>query len=266
MDPAAFDAFTDRLLARLAGDPDVLGLVLLGSASGLPPVPDAFSDHDFFVVTRDGAQERFREDRSWLPAPERIVLSFRETPHGVKALWDDGHLAEWAAFGLDELALARVNRYRVLLDRADVAARMERVRKATATHRSGAAPGERWLVGMFLCALVVGAGRWARGERLSGHQLVRCAAVGHLVALLRAGLAQEGAALLDDLDPLRRLERALPDEAREIDAALHLPLPAGARALLAIATRARPALTPGAAVAAVERALDAADGGNAPIG
>lgn len=258
MDPAAFDAFTGRLLARLTAEPDVLGLVLLGSTSGSPPLPDAWSDHDFFVVTRDGAQERFRGERAWLPDPERIVLSFRETPHGAKALWDDGHLAEWAAFSLDQLALARVNRYRVLLDRADVAARMARARAATEEQTRRAAPDAGWSAGMFLGALVVGAGRWARGERLSGHQLVRGAAVGHLIDLLRAGLPPDRAAGLDDLDPLRRIERALPGEAAEIEAALLLPLPAAARALLGIARRGAPSAVEEAA-AAVERVLASAE-------
>jgi hypothetical protein len=260
MDPAAFDAFTRRLLSRLQADPDVLGLVLLGSASGLPPLPDEWSDHDLFVVVKDGAQERFREDRSWLPDAERIVLAFRETPHGVKALWDDGHLAEYAVFSTEELTLARVNRYRVVLDRADVGARMERVREETAGQARGAAPDARWSAGMFLGALGVGAGRWARGERLSGQHLVRCAAVGHLVSLLRAGLPPERRVLLDDLDPLRRLERALPLEAAEIDAALLLPLPAAARTLLGIARRSRPDVIEGEAVAAVERLLAEAEG------
>lgn len=266
MDPSSFDAFTGRLLARLAADPDVLGLVLLGSASGLPPLPDAFSDHDFFVVARDGAQERLRGDRSWLPDAERIVLHVRETAHGVKALWDDGHLAEFAVFAPDELTLARVNRYRVLLDRADVEARMARVRAATVERVRSALPDERWSAGMFLGNLAVGAGRWARGERLDGHHLVRCGAVGHLVTLLRAGIDLARSAPLDDLDPFRRLERAFPREVAEIEAALALPVPAAARALLAIAGRARPDLVPDAARAAVAEVLAAAERANAPIG
>jgi hypothetical protein len=49
--------------------------------------PDRWSDHDFFVITTPGEQEAFRADPSWLPDRERIVLSYRETPHGVKALY-----------------------------------------------------------------------------------------------------------------------------------------------------------------------------------
>ena len=56
---------------------------------------------------------------------------------------------------------------------------MSRVRAATSDQAKATAPDEGWSLGMFLGALVVGAGRWARGERLSGSHLVRCVAVGH---------------------------------------------------------------------------------------
>jgi hypothetical protein len=258
MDPAAHRAFTATLLARLSSDPGVIGLVMLGSGSGEPPGPDAFSDHDFFVVVPPGAQERWRTGLDWLPDATSLVLSFRETAHGVKALYASGHLAEFAVFDPDELALAWVNRWAVLLDRGGVAERMAAVRRAT--ELSAPAPADaRWLAGQFLTQLVVGVGRWARGERLSGHQLVRVAALGQLVSLLRAGLPAGHLALLDDLDPFRRLERALPAEAAVLEAALLRPVPAAARGLLELAARARPELVPGPARQAVERAIAAAE-------
>ena len=261
MTPAAHRDFTDRLLERLARDPAVLGLVTLGSSSGRPPGPDAFSDHDFFVVVRPGEQERLRGDLGWLPDAAEVALAFRETAHGLKVLYRSGHLAEFAVFDPDELGLARVNRYAVPLDRADVAARLARVREATRAAAAGPPPDEAWLAGQLLTNLVVGAGRHARGERLSGHQLVRVGALQHLVALLRLGLPGEAAARLDDLDLFRRLERALPAEAAALDAGLCLPVPAAARALLAVAVGARPGCFTAAALAAVEAALAAAEGG-----
>ncbi len=264
MTPEAHRAFTERLAARLAAEPEVVGLVTLGSTSGLAPAPDAFSDHDFFVVVRPGAQERFRADLGWLPDAAQVALAFRETAHGVKVLYRSGHLAEFAVFDPDELQLARVNRYAIPLDRADVAARLRRVREATVAAVAGPRPDEGWQAGQLLTTLVVGAGRFARGERLSGHLLVRVGALHHLVALLRAGLPAEAAARLDDLDPFRRLERALPAEASAIDAALGLPVPAAARALLSVAVRARPELFGEGAVNAVEAALSAAESAGGP--
>jgi hypothetical protein len=257
MTPADHAAFTAALLARLSEDPDVLGLVTLGSSSGLAPLPDAFSDHDFFVVTRAGAQERFRQDLSWMPDAGAIVLAFRETAHGLKALYASGHLAEFAVFDRDELALARVNRYAVPLDRADVAARLAATRAATVA-ATAAAPDPRFHGGMFVTSLVVGVGRAARGELLSGHQLVRVAALGHLVTMLHARHRGDGGPL-DDLDPHRRLERALPRAGAALARALMLPIPDAARALLEIADEELPGLVAPRARAAVEAVIARAE-------
>ena len=264
MTPEAHSAFTAALLKRLDAEADVLGLVLLGSSSGEPPLPDDFSDHDLFVVTRPGAQERFRNDLGWLPNAADLVLSFRETAHGVRALDRTGHLVEFAAFDLDELSLARVNRYSVPLDRADVRARMARVQQETAA-RTATPPDARWLAGQFLTELLVGAGRYARGERLSGHFRVRVNAVQHLLGLIRLRAAPAERARLDDLDVSRRVEAVLPELGRTLDTALMQPVPGCARALLAVGQGVFPDLIPPGVPAVLDqmlaRAEDAARGG-----
>ena len=141
MDPQAYDAFTAALREALARRPDVLGLVALGSMAGRDYQPDEFSDHDFFVVVEPASAEPMRQDLSWLPRADAVLLSFRETAHGLKVIYDDGHLLELAVFTPQELALARVNRYRVLLDRADVTTRMEAVAQDTAQAGAAAADG-----------------------------------------------------------------------------------------------------------------------------
>ncbi|MGZ6132921.1 MAG: hypothetical protein ACXWK9_00600 [Myxococcaceae bacterium] len=254
MTPEAHAAFITALLKRLDGDPDVLGLVLLGSSSGEPPGADAFSDHDLFVVTRSGAQERFRNDLAWLPNAADLVLTFRETAHGVRALDRNGHLVELAAFDLDELSLARVNRYSVPLDKADVRARMERVHRATAA-QTATPPDPRWLAGQFLVELVVGAARYGRGERLSGHFRVRVNAVQHLLGLVRLRASPEARSRLDDLDVSRRVEAALPEIGRAIGEALERPVPEAARALLAIAQGVFPDLIPPGVPRALEQVV-----------
>lgn len=246
MTPDEHAAFTAALERRLIGEDDVLGLVMLGSSSGIPPGPDPFSDHDFFVVTHMGRQEAWRNAR-WLPGAERIVLSFRETAHGVKALRDDGHLFEFAVFDPDEIGLARVNRYRVVFDRADVGTRMGRIRDLTA---AAPAPDPGWHMGQFLTQLVVAAGRTARGERLSGTGRIWDAAH-HLLVLLRTRLPAEAAAWLDNLDPTRRFEGVASGLAAEIEAATHMRPIAGARALLAVAVRELSDLVPAGAAEAV---------------
>ncbi|MGZ6142056.1 MAG: hypothetical protein ACXWLM_01900 [Myxococcales bacterium] len=222
MDRADYERFTARLRAALEVDPRVLGLVMLGSASGEPPLPDEFSDHDFFVVTRAGEQERMRTDLSWLPDSAQIAFSYRETAHGVSAVYQGGHLLEFAVFDPDELQLARVNRYRTLLDRGGIDERMRVLRQRTEAERRE--PDRAWLWGQFLIALLVASGRFRRGERMSGRAL-----------LLRAAtqLAQLAAAGPDSLDPLRRVEARLPD----LDAAFERPVPEGATHLLLVASR-----------------------------
>lgn len=257
MTPERFADFTRRAISGAAADPDVLGLVGLGSTSGEPPHPDEWSDHDLFLITRSGTQERFRADPGWLPDAGRLVLWHRETAHGLKAIWDDGHLAEVAVFDPGELGLARVNRARVLLDRADVALRLRAVREATAARVAADRPDARWLGGQLLGELLVGAGRAARGERLSGHQLVRGAALGHLLLLVAGLLPPAAGSVPDELDPFRRVERSWPALARELEAALALPVPAAALALLDAAGRALgdAAPWPLAAAEAVRRRL-----------
>jgi hypothetical protein len=263
MDPAAYEAFTRALAARLEGDPDVLGLVALGSMSGEPPGPDAWSDHDFFVVTRPGAQERFRTDPGWLPAPERIALLHRETAHGLKVIWDDGHLAELAVFDPGELSLAKVNRHRVLLDREGtpgaLAARMAEVRAATVAQARASATDPRWEAGQLLGTLLVGALRAARGERASGDLLVRAYAARHFLALVHATVPPAPGARPDDLDPFRRIEEAWPRLATALEAALAPSAPASARALLALAreTFGDPPLSRRAAAAVLARIAEA---------
>jgi hypothetical protein len=253
MDAAAYSAFTDSLVRRLDGDPRVVGLVALGSMSGDGPAPDAFSDHDFFVVTAGGAQEELRTALGWLPGAERAVLVHRETEHGLKVILDDGHLLELAVFDLEELLVARANRYRVLVDRGGVAERM-----AAVAAKPVPTPADRWLCGQLLGNLLVGGGRAARGEILSARLFVAGHATGHLLRLLSRHVAPEAPVPLDDLDPFRRFERASPRLGAEVNAALSLPPLSGALSLLELAGReleSRVPEWPAAAAEAVRRRL-----------
>jgi hypothetical protein len=237
MDREAYMAFTERLRERLAADERVVGLVALGSMAAVDYAPDEWSDHDFFVVVREGEQPAMRRDLEWLPDAERIVLSFAETEHGVKVVYDDGHLLEFAVFDDRELSLAKVNRYRVLVDRGSVERRMREVRAATVGASAGGARDDRWLVGQFLTNLLVGVGRFRRGERLSGRLFVASHAVGHLLVLLARHVAADGSGLLDDLDPWRRFDVVHGKLGRELDAILREEAPVAAGRLLDLAER-----------------------------
>lgn len=258
MTPDAYAEFTRRLVDALERDERVLGLVALGSMAAIDYEPDEWSDHDFFVISRPGDQAALRESTAWLPDSERLVLHFAETDHGVKALWDDGHLVEFAVFDERETSLAKVNRYRVLLDRGDVTRIMSEVHAATPQPAGARERSDLWRAGQFLTNLLVGVGRDRRGERLSGHYFLKSHALSHLLVLLARHVPAARRALLDDLDPARRFDLVYPELAAEIRAALVEEVPAAASRLLALASRElapRVADYPVAAAAAVERSI-----------
>lgn len=232
MDAAAYAAFTTALSRRLSSEERVVGLVALGSMSGEGPAPDEHSDHDFFVVTAPGAQEALREDLSWLPGARNAVLVHRETEHGLKVVLADGHLLELAVFDLEELRVARANRYAVLLDRGGVAARMREV-----AAKPVEAPSDRWLSGQLLGNLLVGGGRAARGELLSARLFVAGHATGLLLRLLARHVPAEADGTPDDLDPFRRFEAGWPALGAALNAALARPPLEAALGLLDLAAR-----------------------------
>ncbi|MCB9735349.1 MAG: hypothetical protein H6745_22405 [Deltaproteobacteria bacterium] len=238
MDPTRYDAFTAALLASLTADERVLGVVAAGSMAARGRAPDAWSDHDLWIVACPGAQEPLRAWQGWLPDAHRHALVLRETAHGVKVLYDDGHLVEYAVFDPDELAVARVNDYRVLLDRERVAERLADVRARTEREAAVAHVDVAWHLGQLITNVVVGAGRWARGERLSAHRFVLEHALGHLVTLIVALVPPEDAGAVDDLDGARRFERARGALGARVAAATTRGALAGAEALLDVAVDA----------------------------
>jgi hypothetical protein len=251
VEPSDYAAWSQALVEAVAADPRVVGVVALGSMAGRDYGPDRWSDHDFFVVTEPGRQEELRRDLGWLPRSDRAVLAFRETEHGSKVVHDDGHLLEFAVFDLEELGLARVNRYRVLLDRGGVTRRMQEVAAATAA--AGPGPGAvEHAFGMLVTSILVGSGRHARGESLSGAFFVKGLAVRWLALLVTQLVAAEESSLLDDLDPLRRFDRVHPAIAVEIERLLRAPTLAAAAGLLDLAERELRRRAPGLGWTALE--------------
>ncbi|HET7450137.1 MAG TPA: hypothetical protein VFJ78_06030 [Gaiellaceae bacterium] len=234
MRPAEYDAFTQALRAGLELDDRVVGLVAVGSMAARDYQPDEWSDHDFFVITATGVQEELREEVSWLPHAERIAHWHRETEHGLQVFYEDGHLLEFAVFDLPEIGLAGVNRYRVLLDRGGVEARVREVAAATAARRL---PSDEHEFGKFLGCVLVGAGRDRRGESLSGGMFVKDLALRFLVVLLGRAIPAANAGLLDDLDPLRRFDLVHPELAAELVELTRRETVDAASGLLALAER-----------------------------
>lgn len=237
MSPQEYNEFTDELRHSLEADQRVIGLVALGSMAQQDYQPDKWSDHDFFVIVETGTQEAFRTDLSWLPSSKQIVFSFRETAHGLKVLYRNGHLLEFAVFDLPELQLARINRYRVLLDRDAVGAQLAEIKASSLVYSNTETNDDKALLGQFMLNLLVGVGRHHRGEKLSGQQFVKQFAFRNLLLLLQKYLPSPTKGILDNLDPSRRFERAYPALGQELNQILSQETPLAAKGLLALAGR-----------------------------
>ncbi len=232
--PSQLDQFTQFIASlheNLAARADVIGLVLAGSTADRKRV-DEWSDHDFGVITVDGVAERLHSDLSWLPDLPEVALAVREANDGSKVVYDDGHVLEFGITSLAGLASWHANAYEVVLDRGGVSEAFADV--AARPKPSQSARPDREL-GLFVTALLIGVGRCRRGEVLVASQLVRTAAVGHLVTawrLLRPTALHER---LDNLDPFRRFEQVYPAAGKAIATALEHDVESAARALLGLA-------------------------------
>jgi hypothetical protein len=229
-----FELFSSRLRDSLASRDDVIGLVWMGSAAARHRV-DEWSDHDFALVTADGAEETYRTDLSWLPDFASVALAAREAHGGVKVIYDDGHVLEFGVTSLDGLSVWHANVYEVALDRGGVAEAFVRV--AGREKPNDAAQFDRE-IGLFVALLLIGVGRFRRGEVLVASQLVRTIAVGHLVTAWRLAQPTPRLADLDDLDPFRRFELVYPEAGKAIAEAIERDVESAGRALLELAEAA----------------------------
>ncbi|NLF78532.1 MAG: hypothetical protein GX573_22800 [Chloroflexi bacterium] len=238
MNARDYAAFTETLTRTLERDPRVLGLMAAGSMAGLSHQPDEWSDHDFWVVVEPDAVAWFRAHRDWLPGSDHIVLYFIDAEYqGLTAIYDSGHLAEFAVSDRDGLRTFKVNDYRLLIDRVGLAADLERLQQATTAGFQAAIQDDASLLGRFLTNLLIGMGRYRRGEYLSARQFISVWTLHPLLRLIAKHVPAEGAAALDNLDPMRRFEMAYPKTAGEINALLRLDLDRAAAGLLDLAER-----------------------------
>lgn len=226
-----FTRFSARLRDNLAVRADVLGLVLMGSTADRGRV-DEWSDHDFAVVTVDGAEERLRGDLSWLPGLADVALALREEHNGFKVVYDDGHVLEFGVTSLASLSSWHANAYEVVLDRGGVADAFAWVAARPKPSQS-ARPDQE--LGLFVALLLIGVGRYRRGEVLVASQLVRTVAVGHLVTAWRLLRPAVDSDRLDNLDPFRRFEQVYPAAGQAIANALEGDVESAARTLLGLA-------------------------------
>ena len=179
--PDALQSRLTQIGAELARRDGTLALLGLGSAGRHTHRLDEYSDLDFFVIVEAGRKACFVDRLDWLEAIAPLAYSFRNTPDGHKALYDDGIFLEFAVFEPVELVSIPFERGRVIWSRNgfDVGGLEPSDREP-----EFGAGDEEFLLGELLTNLYVGLGRYARGEKLSGFLFVQNYAVARLIALL----------------------------------------------------------------------------------
>ena len=209
----------------------LIGLVLLGSASEAGAMRrDEWSDHDFFALIEAGRGAEIRPALDWLPDSERIALTAREGEIGFVAVYDDGHVFEFAFSEAGELDGSLAGDATVLVDddAGTTATLIEQAgERADAGDRFDPANDAR----LVLVKLLIGVGRARRGEVLNAGIFIRSWAVQLLVRAIRGRFADRSTALRDTIDPVRRFERDFPDWAARIAAAIEAPVEDAARGL-----------------------------------
>ena len=237
MNLSEFLDYSRRLAANAEQDSDVIGLVLVGSTADTSRV-DEWSDHDFFWVVKPGTGERYRTDLSWIPDITQAVLWPRETEHGLKVVFEDGRVLEFAVFEDEQLELAALNAYEVSVDKADITDRCKAIAAKSATQKPLEWSREFEL---FLSLILLGVGRYRRGEKLIAGQFIRSYSLNHLLALIR--ISQKpvpgSESREDNLNSFRRFEMQFPDLAESIELACQLEVEEAARQLLSLAGNLR---------------------------
>lgn len=214
MTPENYHTLTQTLQQNLDTRDDVLGFIALGSMAETDHQPDQWSDHDFFVITTANHQQVYRDSTDWLPHPEKLVLHFQETNHGCKAIYEDGHILEYAIFDMGELNIARINSYRILIDKANITEIMP-----TLQHSITQENDPQRIFDSMISNILVGSMRTARGEILSGNAFIKQFALRAFLVLCWELLA-DASHYQDSLDPYRRFEFQFPEIAAQINSAM----------------------------------------------
>jgi hypothetical protein len=218
-------ARTDRIAAACADDPRITGRVLFGSTADTTRI-DEWSDHDFAVIAAPEHVEALRADLAFLRDGDRPLAVVREHHNGFKAVTTDGRPMEFAVTDLDGLLGFEANDWAVRIGDEALRSRMHGV--AIKPRRPVDITGAATAV---IVAILIGVGRFRRGERVSASTMVRGFAAEHLASLIGACLRPVDDRR-DDLDPHRRIELGHPVAGRRLADLLDEPLEDCARGML----------------------------------
>ena len=231
MNKTEFLRFGEELKHNLDGVDSVIGLAFVGSAADVERA-DEWSDHDFFVFTTDGNAEALRQNLEWLPDYDHIAFWIRETEHGLKVIYQSGHVLEFAVFE-PAWEVSGVNAYEVVLDKAQIEQRMK-----DAQTRSVPRPVDvDRECSLLLAHLLIGIGRYRRGELIAANQFITSFCVGSVIKLADVLCAASPGSQdsVDNQNPLRRFEQRHPQLARDLDRIQRMDLETNGQELLRLA-------------------------------
>ena len=224
MDAPAYEQYVEELRSRLLAQPQVRGLMVVGSTAD-PGLRDAWSDHNFWVVTEPGAQAQYLDSLSWLPDADQIILSARHGAIYRTVLYGNQHKIDYAVVDEHQLASGTFERFKVVFDRGEVLSHAQSGFDRTRKDRIDVLTHAFTLQG-FGILIWTAYGRAVRGELLSARTFLELAA-DVLLNLLCVHTSLGRLSSVDTLDPRRRLERNNPRLAQELLSILmNEPLPA----------------------------------------
>lgn len=193
----------DAIAASLAQQDGALALLGLGSVGLDIARADRFSDLDFFAIAEPKSAIALREDLNWLSSVKPLSFAHRNTPDGWKVLFEDGIFAEFAVFSPKQLPQIPFQAGRLVWAHLGFEVNL------VAPMRYAEPMDRAWGISEALTCILVGLGRFHRGEVLAAQRLIQGSALDLVLAMLHAQLAAEQGG--DPFNPSRRVERIWPD-------------------------------------------------------
>lgn len=193
----------DQIALSLASTNEAVALVVVGSLGEDMSRVDAFSDLDFFVITRDGYAQTLINDLFWLERVHKVAYSFKNTVDGYKVLFSDGIYAEFAVFNESILEKIPYTNARIHWQKANYPFVLKQSR-----YPLPESPSSEYLFNEALTNIYVGLQRLLRGERYASYIFICHHA---LTNVIKARDQMYDVSSRDPFDVSRRLEVRQPE-------------------------------------------------------
>lgn len=158
---------------------DVLAFLGLGSMHDVSRLDDD-SDIDFFMIVEKGHKLNYLQSVKWLEVAP-IVFWYQETPDGLKVIYEDGILLEFAVFEPDELNAIPFQEGTIYYSKPSFDKNLLKP-----TVRLPKKHDASWILSTLLSNLYVGLLREHRGEHVAAFLMIQVYATHHLLTLLDA--------------------------------------------------------------------------------